>query len=58
MSVYVQSAIAFALLVLAGWTTHIIVCIQTSQWLLLIAGAIAAPVGVVHGWGLWFGAWG
>lgn len=42
----------------AGWLTHVIVTIQTTQWLLLIAGAIMAPIGIVHGWGLWFGAWG
>jgi hypothetical protein len=42
---------------LAGWVTHIVVCIQNEQWILLIAGAIAAPIGVVHGIGQWFGAW-
>lgn len=49
--------LGFALTVFAAWLTHVIVCIQTSSWLFLIAGAIAAPVGVVHGIGLWFGAW-
>ena len=39
----------------AGWLTHIIVCIQNEAWLLLIAGAIAAPIGVIHGVGIWFG---
>jgi hypothetical protein len=42
---------------IAAWATHIIACLMSEQWLLLIAGAIAFPVGVVHGWGLWFGAW-
>ena len=41
----------------AGWITHVIVCIKASAWLLLIAGAIIAPVGVIHGIGNWFGAW-
>jgi hypothetical protein len=41
----------------AAWGTHIITCIQNEQYLFLIAGAIAAPVGIVHGIGIWFGAW-
>ena len=42
---------------IAAWATHVIVCIKTAAWLFLIAGAIAAPVGIVHGAGIWFGAW-
>lgn len=42
----------------AAWLTHVIVCIQTASWGFLIAGAIFAPVGVIHGIGCWFGAWG
>ena len=41
----------------AGWITHIVVCLQSEQWLLLIGGAIAVPVGVIHGIGCWFGWW-
>jgi hypothetical protein len=41
----------------AGWATQVIVSVQGAQWLLLIAGAIVVPVGMVHGWGLWLGAW-
>lgn len=41
----------------AGWITHIRVCLQNEQYLLLVAGAIAAPVGSVHGIGCWFGWW-
>ncbi|RLG97400.1 hypothetical protein DRO27_00090 [Candidatus Bathyarchaeota archaeon] len=41
----------------AAWGTHIITCIMNEQYLFLIAGAIAAPVGIVHGVGIWFGAW-
>lgn len=47
-----------ALLVLSGipaWFTHVVVTIQGEQWLFLLAGAICAPVGVVHGWGIWLG---
>ncbi len=41
---------------IAGWVTHVIVCIQTASWFLLIAGALAFPIGIVHGIGIWFGA--
>ncbi|MBL4590608.1 MAG: hypothetical protein JKY96_01475 [Phycisphaerales bacterium] len=41
----------------AGWVTHVYVCLKTEQWLLLIGGAIAVPVGVIHGVGIWFGQW-
>ena len=42
---------------ISAWMTHVITCIETEQWGFLIAGAIAAPVGIVHGVGIWFGAW-
>lgn len=49
--------IVIALTCLAAWVTHVIVTIQASQWIFLLAGAIFAPIGVVHGIGVWFGAW-
>jgi len=42
-------------LVVSGWLTHVIVCLKTGQWGFLIGGAIFAPVGVIHGIGIWFG---
>lgn len=42
---------------LAAWLTHVVNCIQNGEWLFLIAGAIAAPVGIVHGVGIWLGVW-
>lgn len=50
-------AIGTALISFAGWITHIVICVRDGQWLLLIAGMIAFPVGVVHGIGHWFGVW-
>jgi hypothetical protein len=47
----------FIITSISAWMTHVITCIQTEQWGFLIAGAIAAPVGIVHGVGIWFGAW-
>jgi len=45
------------LLSIAAWITHVIVCIQTQAYLLLIAGGIVFPVGMIHGFGVWFGIW-
>lgn len=42
---------------IAAWVTHVIICIQTASYVFLIAGAICAPVGIIHGVGHWFGAW-
>ena len=42
---------------LASWITHVVYCIQHELWVFLIAGALAAPVGMIHGVGLWFGWW-
>ena len=43
------------LVMIAAWFTHVIVCIQDERWFFLIAGAIAGPIGIVHGIGVWFG---
>ena len=43
---------------ISGYITHVIVCIQQQEWLLLIAGCIIAPVGTIHGIGHWFGLFG
>lgn len=56
-----MSSIAWMLLgitVIAAWVTHVVVCLKTAAWGFLIAGAICAPVGVIHGIGCWFGWWG
>lgn len=42
---------------ITSWLTHVIVCIKTGAWGLLIAGGLIFPVGMIHGIGLWFGAW-
>lgn len=49
--------IIFAIANIAAWLTHIITCITLGKWGFLIAGALFAPIGVVHGVGIWFGAW-
>lgn len=53
-------SVPFLLLVLSAipaWITHLYVCFVDERWGFLIAGAIAAPIAVVHGWGIWIGAW-
>lgn len=56
-TITVLAALAFALATIAAWATHVIVCLKTSAWGFLIAGAVFFPVGVVHGVGIWFGVW-
>jgi hypothetical protein len=49
-------AITFGLVLLA-WLTHIITCLSSASWGFLIAGALFFPIGIIHGFGIWFGAW-
>lgn len=49
--------LAIALSTIPAWVTHVIVCINSEKWIFLLAGAIFAPIGVIHGWGVWFGVW-
>ena len=39
----------------AAWITHVVVCLSAAKWGFLIAGAIMFPIGIIHGFGLWFG---
>lgn len=50
------AVIAFAFMTIGAWVTHIVVCIKTASWLLLIAGAFVFPAGIIHGWMIWLGA--
>lgn len=36
-----------------AWLTHVVVCIQSASYVLLLAGALVFPIGIVHGVGLW-----
>lgn len=42
---------------IAAWLTHIVTCLSTSAWGFLIAGALFVPIGIIHGVGIWLGAW-
>ena len=43
-------------IIFAAWITHIITCLSEEAWGFLIVGAIMFPIGIIHGIGLWFGA--
>jgi hypothetical protein len=45
----------FIVLILAAWLTHVVSCLVAQTWGFLIAGALFAPVGVIHGIGIWVG---
>ncbi len=49
--------ITFICTPLAAWFTHVVTCIGAEKWLFLIAGAVMAPIGVIHGIGIWIGVW-
>ena len=48
-------ALAIYAWVVLAWLTHVIVCIGSSKWVFLLAGAVFFPIGCVHGTGYWFG---
>lgn len=52
---FIAVAVGLIIAPFAALITHVVSCIQHEQWLLLIAGTLAFPVGIIHGTGLWFG---
>jgi ABC-type phosphate/phosphonate transport system permease subunit len=42
------------LMCFAAWLTHIFTCFAQSLWGFLIAGALMFPIGILHGFYLWF----
>jgi hypothetical protein len=55
--VFILVCLVIAILCFAGWVQHLYTCFTTDNWGFLIAGAIAFPIAIVHGWGIWFGLW-
>ncbi len=51
----VAATLSLMLASAAAWITHVVVCIKASAWILLAFGCIVAPIGVVHGVGVWLG---
>jgi len=54
-SVFTFLWISFLIGSFFAWLHHVIVCIQNMEWALLAIGGIIFPIGIIHGWGLWFG---
>lgn len=51
-----MGAAIFLIAIFAAWLTHIIVSLASGAWGFLIAGAIFAPIGIIHGFMIWIGA--
>lgn len=49
--------LGIVLWVIAAWLTHVFICLAAGSWGFLVAGAILFPIAIVHGTGIWFGAW-
>lgn len=43
------------LCLIPAWITHVIYTISHELWVLLVVGALVPPVGIVHGFMVWFG---
>lgn len=48
--------IVIPIVFLAAWFTHITTSLAAGAWGLLLVGAIFFPIGIIHGIGIWFGA--
>lgn len=46
--------IGIVIMMIAAWFTHVLECIASEMWGLLIAGAIFFPIGIIHGFTVWF----
>ena len=59
MSDFFGGIIGFSLIAVcaSAWFTHLFVCFSDDRWGFLIAGALMFPIAIVHGVGIWFGAW-
>jgi len=44
-----------AIVLIAAWLTHIVTCLANGFWGFLIAGAIFFPIGIIHGFMIWWG---
>ena len=53
----ILTVVFWFLILLGPWINHIVYCFQNKEYVLLVAGAIIAPVGWFHGIGLFLGWW-
>lgn len=47
--------ICIALATFGAYVQHFITAINEEMWVLLVLGAVIFPVGMLHGWLVWFG---
>lgn len=57
LSATAAGLVGLGIVCFAAWLTHVIVCLQQGEWGFLIAGALAFPIAIVHGIGIWVGFW-
>jgi hypothetical protein len=50
----IQMGYVLGFTLLAAWLTHIFTCFSDGLWGFLIAGALLFPIGILHGFYLWF----
>ena len=55
MSDFFGGIIGFSLIAVCA--SALFVCFSDDRWGFLIAGALMFPIAIVHGVGIWFGAW-
>lgn len=48
-------SVGAALASVLAWLTHVIYCLMLGKWGFLLAGAILAPIGIIHGFLIWMG---
>jgi len=53
----VLSFVFIFLVCVGAWLQHVYTCFITENWGFLIAGAMAFPIAIVHGIGIWFNLW-
>ena len=51
--------LTFVLVVLPvlAWVQHLASSAMAGRWLFLVGGAVAFPVGIINGLGIWLGFW-
>jgi hypothetical protein len=50
----IMTATLIGITCFAAWITHIFTCFSDGLWGFLIAGALLFPIGILHGFYLWF----
>lgn len=56
MTVQIGAGLMIGIPILA-MLTHILTCLAEGTYVLLLAGAVFFPVGIIHGIGIWIGVY-